>query len=136
MSECGEAGLCLRVVLAVSNEHSDPTHLGRLLRARRKRPRSGRAAEQGDELAVDIDRAGQKIAGTVNDSITLCMKRILKQATIVELENNLAELSKALSNCDFVAGGSLIHLASFEQLIGANEQRQRHLDARRPWQVR
>src|SRR6266496_5134324 len=85
---------------------------------------------------ADIDRAGQKIAGTVNDSITLCMKRILKQATIVELENNLAELSKALSNCDFVAGGSLIHLASFEQLIGANEQRQRHLDARRPWQVR
>src|SRR4029453_5315828 len=43
----------------------------------------------------EIDRAGQKIAGTVNDSITLCMKRILKQATIVELENNPAELSKA-----------------------------------------
>src|SRR5262249_61566404 len=34
---------------------------------------------------ADIDRAGQKIAGTVNDSITLGMKRILKQATIVEL---------------------------------------------------
>jgi len=46
---------------------------------------------------ADIDRAGQKIAGTVNDSITLCMKRILKQATIVELENNPAELSKALT---------------------------------------
>jgi hypothetical protein len=28
---------------------------------------------------ADIDRAGQKIAGTTNDSITLCMKRILKQ---------------------------------------------------------
>jgi polar amino acid transport system substrate-binding protein len=46
---------------------------------------------------ADIDRAGQKIAGTVNDSITLCMKRILKQATIVELENNPAELNKALT---------------------------------------
>jgi len=34
---------------------------------------------------ADVDRAGQKIAGTVNDSITLCMKRILKQATVVEL---------------------------------------------------
>jgi len=46
---------------------------------------------------ADIDRAGQKIAGTVNDSITLCMKRILKQATIVELANDPAELSKALT---------------------------------------
>jgi polar amino acid transport system substrate-binding protein len=46
---------------------------------------------------ADIDGAGQKIAGTVNDSITLCMKRILKQATIVELENNPAELNKALT---------------------------------------
>src|SRR5262249_62120151 len=34
--------------------------------------------------------------GTANDSITLCMKRTLKQATVVELANNPAELSKAL----------------------------------------
>jgi polar amino acid transport system substrate-binding protein len=46
---------------------------------------------------ADIDRAGQKIGGTVNDSITLCMKRILKQATLVELAANPAEFSKALS---------------------------------------
>ena len=46
---------------------------------------------------ADVDRAGQKIAGTVNDSITLCMKRVLKQATIVELANDPAELSKALT---------------------------------------
>jgi polar amino acid transport system substrate-binding protein len=32
---------------------------------------------------ADIDRAGQKIAGTINDSITLCMKRILKQARTI-----------------------------------------------------
>src|SRR5262249_57047711 len=49
------------------------------------------------KAVADIDRAGQKIGGTVNDSITLCMKRILKQATIVELENKPAELSKALT---------------------------------------
>jgi polar amino acid transport system substrate-binding protein len=59
---------------------------------------------------ADIDRAGQKIAGTVNDSITLCMKRILKQATIVELENNPAELSKALT-------------ARTIDALGANRQR-------------
>src|SRR5262249_57763760 len=47
---------------------------------------------------ADIDRAGQKIPGPVNDSITLCMKRILKQATIGELVNNPAELSKALTD--------------------------------------
>jgi len=59
---------------------------------------------------ADIDRAGQKIAGTVNDSITLCMKRILKQATIVELENNPAELSKELT-------------ARTIDALGANRQR-------------
>src|SRR5262249_3499075 len=59
---------------------------------------------------ADIDRAGQKIAGTVNDSITLCMKRILKQATVVELENNPAELSKGLT-------------ASTIDALGANRQR-------------
>jgi polar amino acid transport system substrate-binding protein len=59
---------------------------------------------------ADIDRAGQKVAGTVNDSITLCMKRILKQVTIVELENNPAELSKALT-------------ARTIDALGANRQR-------------
>jgi polar amino acid transport system substrate-binding protein len=62
------------------------------------------------KAVADIDRAGQKIAGTVNDSITLCMKRILKQATIVELENNPAELSKALT-------------ARTIDALGANRQR-------------
>jgi polar amino acid transport system substrate-binding protein len=62
------------------------------------------------KAVADIDRAGQKIAGTVNDSITLCMKRILKQATVVELENNPAELSKALS-------------ARSIDALGANRQR-------------
>jgi polar amino acid transport system substrate-binding protein len=59
---------------------------------------------------AEIDRAGQKIAGTVNDSITLCMKRILKYATLVELENNPGELSKALT-------------ARAIDALGANRQR-------------
>src|SRR6185295_2109735 len=62
------------------------------------------------KAVADIDRAGQKIAGTVNDSITLCMKRILRQATVVELENNPAELSKALT-------------ARTVDALGANRQR-------------
>ena len=78
----------------------------------------GRFGDRRNEIAdftwririADIDRAGQKIAGTVNDSITLCMKRILKQATIVELENNPAELSKALT-------------ARTIDALGANRQR-------------
>ena len=68
---------------------------------------------------ADIDRAGQKIAGTVNDSIMLCMKRILKQATIVELENNPAELSKALT-------------ARAIDALGANRQRLTTLSAATP----
>lgn len=59
---------------------------------------------------ADVDRAGQKIAGTINDSITLCMKRIFKQATVVELQNNPAELSQALT-------------ARTIDALGANRQR-------------
>jgi len=59
---------------------------------------------------ADLDRPGQKIGGTVNDSITLCIKRILKQATVVELESNPAELSKALT-------------AGTVDALGANRQR-------------
>ena len=55
---------------------------------------------------IDIDRTGQKIAGTINDSITLCMKRILKQASLQELENNPAELSNALSTRTIDAFGA------------------------------
>jgi polar amino acid transport system substrate-binding protein len=59
---------------------------------------------------ADIDRPGQKIAGTRNDSITLCLARILKRASLVELANNPAELGKALLGRDIDA-------------LGANRQR-------------
>jgi polar amino acid transport system substrate-binding protein len=45
---------------------------------------------------ADVDRAGQKIAGTLNDSITLFMKRKFKQATLSEIENNPAEIKRML----------------------------------------
>src|SRR6195256_243888 len=41
---------------------------------------------------ADVDRAGQKIAGTRNDSIALFMRRKLKAATLLEIENNPAEI--------------------------------------------
>src|SRR5436305_7022160 len=59
---------------------------------------------------TDIDRAGQKIAGTINDSITLCMKRILKQAIVAELGNDATELGNALT-------------ARTIDALGANRQR-------------
>ena len=59
---------------------------------------------------ADIDRAGQKIAGTRNNSIALCLKRILKHATMVELANNPADISRKL-------------LAREIDAIGANRQR-------------
>jgi polar amino acid transport system substrate-binding protein len=59
---------------------------------------------------ADIDRAGRKIAGTRNDSITLCIKRVLKQATPVELDNDPDILAKAL-------------IAREIDALGANRQR-------------
>jgi polar amino acid transport system substrate-binding protein len=62
------------------------------------------------KAVADVDRSGQKIAGTRNDSITLCLKRVLKQATPVELENNPEVIAKALTGREVDA-------------IGANRQR-------------
>jgi polar amino acid transport system substrate-binding protein len=59
---------------------------------------------------ADVDRAGQKIAGGRNDSVTLFMKRKLKAATLVEIENNPAEIKRML-------------LAKEIDAFGANRQR-------------
>jgi len=59
---------------------------------------------------ADIDKAGLKIAGTRNDSMMLCLQRVLKQATPVPLENNSDVLTKALASKEIDA-------------LGANRQR-------------
>jgi len=59
---------------------------------------------------ADVDRAGQKIGGTRNDSMMLCLKRVLKQATPVELDNNPEVLVKAMTDREIDA-------------LGANRQR-------------
>ena len=59
---------------------------------------------------ADIDQPGRTVAGTMNDSITLCMKRILHRASVVELPNDPAQLGAALT------GGNI-------DAFGANRQR-------------
>jgi polar amino acid transport system substrate-binding protein len=55
---------------------------------------------------ADVDRAGQKIAGTRNDSITLFLKRKLKAATLLETENNPAEIKRMLAAKEIDAFGA------------------------------
>jgi polar amino acid transport system substrate-binding protein len=59
---------------------------------------------------ADIDRPGQKIAGVRNDSISLYLRRHLKQATLIEVENNPAESKRML-------------IAKEIDAFGANRQR-------------
>jgi polar amino acid transport system substrate-binding protein len=55
---------------------------------------------------ADIDRDGLKIAGSRNDSITLYMKRKLKAATLVEIENNPVEIMRKLTVKEIDAFGA------------------------------
>jgi polar amino acid transport system substrate-binding protein len=59
---------------------------------------------------ADVDRAGQKIAGGHNDSISLFMKRKFKQATLSEISYEPAEITRLL-------------LAKEIDAFGANRQR-------------
>lgn len=59
---------------------------------------------------ADIDKSGLKIAGTPNDSITLCLKRVLKYASAVEVANDPQAIAAALADKSIDA-------------IGANRQR-------------
>jgi polar amino acid transport system substrate-binding protein len=58
----------------------------------------------------DVDRANQKIGGTRNDSVTLYLKRKLRSAALVEIENNPSEIKRML-------------LAKEIDAFGANRQR-------------
>jgi polar amino acid transport system substrate-binding protein len=58
------------------------------------------------KAVADIDRSGQKSAGTRADSITLCLKRVLKQATLVELDNNPEQVTKAIAGREIDAFGA------------------------------
>ena len=55
---------------------------------------------------ADIDRSGQKIAGTVNNSITLYLRRTLKNAELVAIENVPEDNKKRLLAKEFDAFGA------------------------------
>jgi polar amino acid transport system substrate-binding protein len=55
---------------------------------------------------ADVDRSGQKLAGTVNDSITLYLRRTLKNATLVTIENVPEDNKKRLLAKEFDAFGA------------------------------
>lgn len=61
-------------------------------------------------IIAEVDRPGQKVAGSSGDSITLFMKRKFKQAALSEIENNPAEIKRLL-------------LAKEIDAFGANRQR-------------
>ena len=55
---------------------------------------------------ADVDRAGHKIGATRNDSMMLCLKRILKQAAPVELDNKPDLVVNALLTREIDAFGA------------------------------
>jgi polar amino acid transport system substrate-binding protein len=55
---------------------------------------------------ADIDRAGQKIAGVRGDSISLYLRRHLKQATLVEVANDPPETKRMLASKEIDAFGA------------------------------
>jgi polar amino acid transport system substrate-binding protein len=55
---------------------------------------------------ADIDRAGQKIAGSRNDSITLYMKRKYKQATVLEVDPRPGEIGRLFAAKEIDAFGA------------------------------
>jgi polar amino acid transport system substrate-binding protein len=55
---------------------------------------------------ADIDRAGQTIAGGTNDSITLYMRRKLKDARLVEIEPSPPEIRRMLTAREIDAFGA------------------------------
>src|SRR5262249_28269205 len=87
LQECRDAPLALRVVLGEDGEHADPAHLvGRLLRARRERPRSG-AAEKRHELApfhsITSSARASSVGGTSRPSV-LAVLRLMISSNLVD----------------------------------------------------
>ena len=62
--------------------------------------------DSGLHAVADVDRAGLKVAGTVNDSITLFMKRKFKNATLLEIANDPAEIKRRLAGKEIDAFGA------------------------------
>ena len=62
--------------------------------------------DSGLRTIAEVDRAGLKIAGTKNDSITLFMKRKFRNATLREIDNDPAEINRQLMAKEIDAFGA------------------------------
>ena len=86
LKERSVAGLSLRVVRRYRGEHADPPHPLGLLRARRERPRSRRAAEQRDELApvhsITSSARSKNVSGIARPS-ALTVVRLMTSSNLV-----------------------------------------------------
>jgi hypothetical protein len=85
LHECREAGLTYRMVFGERHEHTDAPDLRRL-RARRERPRHGRAADERDEVAsfhsITSSARPSSIGGTVRP-IVLAVFRLITSSNLV-----------------------------------------------------
>lgn len=63
-------------------------------------------AESPIRAIADIDRAGRKIAGSRNDSITLYMQRKFTQAAVVEIDPSPAEIRRLFAAGEIDAFGA------------------------------
>ncbi|MFO0989525.1 MAG: transporter substrate-binding domain-containing protein [Alphaproteobacteria bacterium] len=63
-------------------------------------------AESPIRAIADIDRAGRKIAGSRNDSITLYMQRKFTQAAVVEIDPSPAEIGRLFAAGEIDAFGA------------------------------
>src|SRR5262245_51337379 len=59
LQECRDAGLTYRMVFGERHKRTDAPDLRGLLRARRERPRHGRAADKRDEL-LNLSQSGER----------------------------------------------------------------------------
>ena len=86
LPERRDAGLSFRVALGEGHQHADAPHAIGLLRARRERPRSRRAAEQRDELAalhsITSSARASSVGGTSRPS-ALAVLRLITSSYLV-----------------------------------------------------
>src|SRR5262245_23664930 len=85
--ECCDAGLSFRIVHSYVHKHPDPPHPLALLRPRRERPRSRRAAEQRDEAAAphysSTSSARASSVGCTSRPSALAVLRLITSSNLV-----------------------------------------------------
>src|SRR5262249_49734375 len=84
LPECGGKGLSFLVALDMHHQQPDPPHALALLRPRRERPRSCRAAQQRDELAPAAhsitSSASESTSGGMESPSALAVLRLITRS--------------------------------------------------------